>query len=68
MSKVTFKEDACKGCSLCIDACPKNIIALDKERLNLKGVHPAVVTDMDKCIGCACCALMCPDLIISVEK
>ena len=68
MKKVTFKTDLCKGCGLCVDVCPKNIVELDKEKINAKGHHPAHVTDMDKCISCAFCATMCPDCIITVEK
>lgn len=68
MAKVTFKEDACKGCGLCVTACPKKIVLLDKSKLNGKGFHPATVIEMDKCIGCAFCATMCPDCVIKVEK
>lgn len=68
MAKVTFNEDRCKGCGLCIDACPKKLLVLDKDRLNIKGHSPAVMTDMEKCIGCAFCATMCPDCVITVEK
>ena len=68
MAKVTFKKDLCKGCGLCITACPKKIIALSKDEINLKGHHPAEVTDQEKCIGCAFCATMCPDCVITVEK
>ena len=34
MAKVTFKTDNCKGCGLCITACPKKIIALSKDEIN----------------------------------
>ena len=68
MAKVTFSEDLCKGCGLCVSACPKKIVELDSSRLNSKGHHPAHVTEMEKCIGCACCATMCPDCVITVEK
>ena len=68
MNKVTFKTDLCKGCGLCVDACSKKIIALDKEVLNAKGFHPAAITDQEKCIACAMCATMCPDVIITVYK
>ena len=37
MANVTFNEDLCKGCGLCVNACPKQILQLDKERLNNKG-------------------------------
>ena len=68
MAKVTFKKDLCKGCGLCITACPKKIIALSKDEINRKGHHPAEITDQEKCIGCAFCATMCPDCVITVEK
>ena len=68
MAKVTFKKDLCKGCGLCITACPNKIIALSKDEINLKGHHPAEITDQEKCIGCAFCATMCPDCVITVEK
>ena len=53
MAKVTFREDRCKGCGLCVNACPKQIIALDQTKINGKGYHPAGVTDQAQCIGCA---------------
>ncbi len=68
MAKVTFREDRCKGCGLCVEVCPKKIIELSKDRLNEKGYSPAEVLEMDKCIGCAFCATMCPDCVITVEK
>ena len=67
MAKVTIQADRCKGCGLCIDACPKKVLALAKE-INVKGYHPASVQDPDHCIGCAFCARMCPDCVITVEK
>jgi 2-oxoglutarate ferredoxin oxidoreductase subunit delta len=67
-NKVTFNEDICKGCGLCVSVCPVKIISLDKDRLNVKGYTPAVVKDMDKCIACTNCATMCPDCVITVEK
>ncbi len=66
--KVTFQEELCKGCGLCVSVCPQKIITLDNSRINAKGYHPATVTDMDMCIGCASCALMCPDVVITVER
>ncbi len=68
MNQVTFRTDRCKGCGLCVLACPKKIIALEEVLINAKGYHPAGVKDMSKCLGCAMCATMCPDLVITVEK
>ena len=68
MAKVTFNDDLCKGCGLCVAACPKKILELDKSRLNTKGYHPAVCVEAEKCIGCAFCAVQCPDSVIMVER
>lgn len=68
MAKVTFSEDLCKGCGLCVTACPKGIVKLAETRLNVKGHHPAEITDGASCIACAFCATMCPDCVITVEK
>jgi Dissimilatory sulfite reductase (desulfoviridin), alpha and beta subunits len=68
MNKVTFLENTCKGCGLCIEACPKKIIEIDKEKINAKGYHPAHCIDLSLCIACAMCATMCPDVAIRVEK
>lgn len=68
MAKVTFATDLCKGCGLCVTACPRGIITLSREKNNQKGHSPAEVTDGSKCIGCAFCATMCPDCVITVEK
>lgn len=45
-----------------------NIVVMDTKRINKKGYHPAIVSDMEKCIGCANCAMMCPDNVITVER
>ena len=70
MAVVRFDEDLCKGCRLCVSACPKGIVAIDSARLNVKGFHPAGVEaeKMAACIGCAFCAMMCPDCAIEVSK
>lgn len=68
MAKVTFKEELCKGCKLCLEVCPKKIVVIKDDVLNQKGYHPAGVYEMDKCIGCAFCATVCPDCVITVEK
>lgn len=68
MGKVTFDIERCKGCGLCVRACPKKIVTLDNDKLNQKGYHPATVTDAEQCIACAFCATMCPDCVIKVEK
>jgi len=51
-----------------VDACPKKILTIAKDKINKKGHSPAEMTDESKCIGCAFCATMCPDCVIRVEK
>ena len=68
MAKLTFKTDSCKGCGLCVNACPRGLIQIAKDKINQKGHHPAEITDQSKCVGCAFCAIMCPDCIIEVER
>ena len=68
MARVTFNTDNCKGCGLCVDACPKHLLQLSRDRINKKGHHPAEITDQEACVGCTSCAIMCPDCIITIEK
>ena len=68
MSRFLVDENICKGCGLCVNACPRKIIELNKERISAKGYHPARLIDAGKCVGCASCAMMCPDMAITVER
>ena len=64
---LTFEQDKCKGCELCISVCPKHILGL-ADSPNIKGYRPAECHDPDSCIGCASCAKICPDSIITITK
>lgn len=68
MAKITINEALCKGCGMCVNACPKNLLVLATDHINAKGYHPATITDMAQCVGCTSCAIMCPDVVITVEK
>ena len=68
MVKLTFNEDLCKGCGLCVDVCPRHVLVIAHEKINRKGHHPAIVVALEKCVGCASCAVMCPDCVITVER
>lgn len=68
MAKLTFQEELCKACGLCINACPKGLLSLSAIKLNKKGFTPVELTKPDECTACASCATMCPDCVITVEK
>ena len=57
MPKIVIDAERCKGCMLCVEFCPKGILAPSKE-VNSKGYHPIECNDEDECTGCAICALM----------
>lgn len=58
--------DTCKGCELCIEACPQESLQLS-DKLNGQGYHYAVLI-RDNCTGCENCALVCPDAVITVYR
>jgi len=68
MAKIIIDEKVCKGCSMCVSACPKKIVELATGEINSKGYHPAKLTDESKCSGCTACATMCPETAITVER
>jgi 2-oxoglutarate ferredoxin oxidoreductase subunit delta len=63
---VEFDIETCKGCELCIEACPQDSLSLSKE-INKLGYHYAVQI-VDNCTGCTNCALVCPDAVITVYR
>ncbi len=58
----------CKGCSLCVVACPKGVIALAQKKVNVHGYPYVEAVTPDDCIGCASCGIVCPDGCITVYK
>ena len=64
---IEVSETYCKGCELCVSACPQDVLELDMEHLTPKGYHPATSTRM-VVTDCAICALVCPDAAITVYR
>ncbi len=63
---IQINIENCKGCALCTEACPQNILSISKN-LNNKGYHYSE-TVLDGCTGCSNCAIICPDGVIIVYK
>lgn len=66
MPGVKINKMYCKGCELCVRACPMQILEMSKE-INLKGYLVAQLAEPTKCIGCRICAIVCPDVAIEVH-
>ena len=64
---VIVNTERCKGCNLCVVACPSEVLELAKE-LNNKGYNFAAIKNPDECTGCANCGHVCPDGCITVYR
>ncbi len=64
---IEIDGEICKGCSICIPECPKNVIGIG-DNFNVKGWRYAVPFKNEDCIGCKKCAIVCPDAAIKVWK
>jgi len=68
---IVLHRELCKGCYLCVRACPVKVLEPDTET-NRQGVYPARVAeptrvaDQEKCIACGNCYEVCPDVCIEV--
>ncbi len=60
---ITIDVERCKGCELCIPACPPDVLSMSTE-LNEKGyAYPELTPG---CTGCGACLLICPDFVFEV--
>lgn len=60
LKKHVVNTEWCKGCGICVEFCPKDVLELDQD-------DKACVVRADQCICCKLCELRCPDLAIDVE-
>jgi len=67
VNTIIIDTDRCKGCYLCIEACPKGCIEIG-DCLNAGGCYPVRHGADNNCRGCALCARVCPDAAIEVYK
>ena len=54
MVRIDIREQACRGCKICIDLCPTDVFAFDE------GTKKATVKTVEDCIACSSCAYQCP--------
>lgn len=56
---VVMNAEECKGCGLCVAACPPKVLHLSGQ-LNHYGYHPAAYLGVG-CTGCGICFFACPE-------
>lgn len=59
-------KESCKGCGICVAACPKKALAFSQD-INKKGYN-YVVNDSDKCVLCGICYIVCPDMACEIKR
>ena len=64
---VVVNVELCKGCKICVVACPTNTLARTTDEVSHRGYAYCREVN-DTCIGCASCAIVCPDGCISVYR
>ena len=65
---ISINEDRCKGCELCIQVCPKDLIH-SATHFSARGYRPAILVDPEgQCTGCLLCSTICPDVAITVYR
>ena len=72
--KTVIDRELCKGCYLCIRACPVKALEKDVE-INSTGTYPVKPSSSrgdgesgGKCIACGNCYEVCPDVCIQVYE
>ena len=62
---VTIDTTVCKGCELCIPACPPGVLVMSAEVNELGYRYPRLLPG---CTGCQACQQICPDFVFEVWK
>ena len=60
-----IEADKCKGCELCLAACPPDVLTMSSEVNELGYRYPIL---HDGCTGCTACQLVCPDFVLTVYR
>ncbi len=63
--QVYLIPERCKGCDICIELCPLNVLQVSQST-NKKGYHfPEIAPGMESaCVHCEFCMMVCPEFAI----
>jgi NAD-dependent dihydropyrimidine dehydrogenase PreA subunit len=67
--KILIASELCKGCGLCVAACPPEVLSLGS-KLNRLGYYSAVYRGSG-CTGCGICFYVCPEpgaILVSAKR
>ena len=64
--RIHILKERCKGCSFCVEYCPRDVLEISEE-FNAKGYHPPRVKDEDACANCGLCEMLCPEFAIYLD-
>ncbi len=59
MNKSLIHPELCKGCRLCVNACPNHCLSIGSG-INILGYQYAV-SKPEKCTACGLCFYVCPE-------
>jgi 2-oxoglutarate ferredoxin oxidoreductase subunit delta len=62
---VVIATERCKGCELCVPACPPAVLRMSETR---NGIGARVPELLPGCTGCGACLLVCPDFCFEVYR
>jgi 2-oxoglutarate ferredoxin oxidoreductase subunit delta len=62
---VTIDVDRCKGCELCVPACPPRVLLMSTARNEMGARYPELLPG---CTACGACLLVCPDFCFEVYR